>query len=164
MDSILKKDVIQPRSVEELIAILTQQCKIKIFTHENSVLVINLEDFLEFMSERSQKIRYKFHIDSTYVLKIQYKIDSRINHLCNDAKRFCRDVGKMNFRIFSNFKFIMNDIDNDSLIIDKMPSFMVQITSSGGGPSNNGKRKFKDINNDDVSFSIDEGPFSLLSL
>ena len=101
------------------------------------------------MNERSQKIRYKFHIDSTYLLKIQYKIDTRINNLCNDAKRFCRYVGKMNFRNFSNFKFIMNDIDNDSLIIDKMPSFMVQITSSGGGLSNNGKRKFKDIDNND---------------
>ena len=155
VDSILKKDVIPPRSVEELIAILTQQCKlIKIFTHENSILVINLEDFLEFMSERSQKIRYKFHIDSTYLLKIQYKIDSRINNLCNDAKRFCKDVGKMNFRNFSNFKFVMNDIDNDSLIIDKMPSFMVQITSSGGGLSNNGKRKFKDINHDNDDICI----------
>ena len=46
VDSILKKDVISPRSVEELIAILTQQSKIiKIFTHENFILVINLEDF-----------------------------------------------------------------------------------------------------------------------
>ena len=150
VDSILKKDIIPPRSVEELITILTQQCKlIKIFTHENSILVINLENLLEFLNERSQKIRYKFHIDSTYLLKIQYKVDSRINHLCNDAKRFCRDVGKMNFRNFSNFKFIMNDIDNDSLIIDKMPSFMIKITSSRGDFTGSNKRKFRDLDNDD---------------
>ena len=43
----------------------------------------------------------------------------------------------------------MNDIDNDSLIIDKMPSFMVKITSSGGEFTGSNKRKYKDLDKDD---------------
>ena len=150
LDAILKKDIIPPRSVEELITILTQQCKlIKIFTHESSVLVVNLENLLEFLNDRMQKIRYKYHIDRTYLLKIQYKIDSKINYLCNDAKRFCKNVSKMNFQNFSNFKYLMNDIDNECLIIDKMPVFLVNIASGVRGQGGSNKRKAFELDTDD---------------
>ena len=59
-----------------------------------------------------------------YLLMIQYKIDFKINQLCSEAMRFCDDVGRINFEIFSNFKTITNAIDDSSLTLYHMPRFI----------------------------------------
>jgi hypothetical protein len=125
VDRILKKDIIPPTTIDELIIVLKQQCAIiELFTHEDSILVLNLRAAISALKDRKKVIRFRLAKQPKYLLMIQYKIDFKINNLCAEAMRFCDDVDRINFEIFSNFKTIINDIDNQSLYLDYLPNFI----------------------------------------
>ena len=83
VDKILKQDIVPPRTIEELMTILTQQCAlIELFTHPEAIIVLNLKYLIEELSENMNLIRGKLSRDAQYLLKIQYRIDSKLNALC----------------------------------------------------------------------------------
>jgi hypothetical protein len=152
VDRILKKDIIPPSTIDELIIVLKQQCAIiELFTHEDSILVVNLTAAIRALKERKKFIRYVMVDKPEYLLMIQYKIDFKINHLCAEAMRFCDDVGRINFEIFSNFKTITNAIDDSSLTLDHLPRFIRKLKQEEEMGNQGDSKRRKIIGDNDTS-------------
>jgi hypothetical protein len=151
VDRILKKDIIPPSTIDELIIVLKQQCAlIELFPHEDSILVVNLTEVIRGLKERKKFIRYVMLEKPEYLLMIQYKIDFKINKLCAKAMRFCDDVGRINFETFSNFKTITNAIDDSSLTLDHLPRFIRRLRQEEMEGQGDSKRR-KIIGDNDTS-------------
>jgi hypothetical protein len=151
VDKILKQDIVPPRTIEELLTVLKQQCAlIQLFTHPEAIIVLNLRYVIEELSENMNLIRGKLSRDAEYLLKIQYRIDSKINSLCKATKRFCRSVRKIKFSKLANFSPLISEIENNNLYIDVMPSFAKRISAikEEGGPLTKRQKVFKDDDED----------------
>jgi hypothetical protein len=151
VDKILKQDIVPPRTIEELITILTQQCAlIELFTHPEAIIVLNFKYVIAELGENMNLIRGKLSRDPEYLLKIQYRIDFKINALCKATKRYCRNVSKIKFSKMANFSPLVSEIENNNLYIDVMPPFVKRIAASrqDGEPLTKRQKVFKDNDED----------------
>ena len=55
------------------------------------------------MEEGKIRLRFKPPTDRNYLLNVQYRIDSKIDLLCREAKKFCNEVSRINFKTHANF-------------------------------------------------------------
>ena len=101
-----------------------------------------------------EMIRFKLFHDSAYLLKVQYKIDSKINRLVRAAKRSFDNVGNIRINQLENFSSIITAIEEDSLYIDTMSSIMKKFLAKEREDRETKRQRLDPIQNESGSICL----------